>query len=121
MSFYWVEKIIEILGLIFISAGAFFEFVAAIGFFRMPNFYTRVHALTIGAVGGTVLPLIGVALLAISKVGADPSRLYLATLCIISAIIILIVAPTGSHALVRSAYIHSKQRREEYRESVVGS
>lgn len=104
--------IVEFIGLALVSLGAFFEIVAAIGVLRLPNFYTRVHAATIGAVGGTVLPLIGIAFLAISRHGVDPSSIYLVILCIASAVLILVIAPTGSHVLMRSAYIYEKRREK---------
>lgn len=104
--------VLEVLGLVLLFIGAFFELVAAIGMLRLPTFYTRMHALTIGAVGGTVVPLIGVALLAFTRIDVGPQRFYLAALCIVSAMLILIVAPTGSHTLVRSAYIHDKYGEE---------
>ena len=104
--------LVEFIGLVLVSLGAFFEIVAAIGVLRLPNFYTRVHAVTIGAVGGTALPLIGVGLLAVSRHRVYPSSIYLAILCIASTLLILVVAPTGSHALIRAAYIHEKHREK---------
>jgi len=104
--------LVEFVGLALVSLGAFFEIVAAIGILRLPNFYTRVHAVTIGAVGGTVLPLIGVAFLAVSRYSVDPSSVYLAILCITSTLLILVTAPTGSHALMRAAYIYEKRREK---------
>lgn len=107
---------LEVIGVVLLSAGAFFELVAAIGFLRFPSFYTRMHALTVGAVGGTVLPLIGIAFLSLSRRSLDPQWLYLASLCIVTAVLVLIVAPTGSHALIRSAYLHEKRKEEEREE-----
>ncbi|MEM0099667.1 MAG: monovalent cation/H(+) antiporter subunit G [Desulfurococcaceae archaeon] len=104
-----LHTLMELIGLILLIIGAVFELIGAIGILRLPSFYTRMHALTITTIGGAVVPLIGVAFLAISETSAGSGGLYLAMLCIVSAIMILVVAPTGSHSLIRAAYIREKK------------
>lgn len=100
-----INEILPILfnfvGVFLLILGGFFELVGAIGVLRMPDFFTRAHAVTMTVIGGTVAPLVGIAL--ISLADANPEGVYLAIICIISAVIILITAPTGSHMLVRAA------------------
>lgn len=107
-----MEVIIEIIkycGAFFLLLGGFFEIVGAIGITRMPDFFTRAHAATVAAVGGAVLPLLGIALISLSFTELDLSRLYLAGLCVITALLLLIIVPSGTHAIVRAAYISRKK------------
>lgn len=85
--------------------GSFFEIVGALGIIRMPDFFTRVHAVTVSVIGGTVLPLVGIAMIAMYHPSLMWGRAYLALICLTSSFFILIVSPSGTHALVRAAYI----------------
>lgn len=87
-----------------IVVGAFFDIVSAIGILKLPNFFTRVHSVTVGAIGGSVLPLVGVALVSLALEDMGPQRFYLAGTSIVGAILILILAPAGAHSLARAAY-----------------
>ncbi|MEM0487065.1 MAG: monovalent cation/H(+) antiporter subunit G [Sulfolobales archaeon] len=100
-------------GISFLVIGCFFEIVGAIGVLRLPHFLTRAHAVTVASVGGAVLPLIGVALMSLSYTELGLGRIYLACLCIVTALLILIVVPTGSHALVRAALRTKMEIAEE--------
>lgn len=104
-----LDILMELTGLILIVTGAIFELIGAIGILRLPSFYTRIHALTVTTIGGAVAPLIGISLLVISENSVGSEGLYLAMLCVVSAIMILIVAPTGSHSLIRAAYIRGRR------------
>lgn len=108
----WVSKLVDILiyivrglGLLFLVLGCFFEFIGALGVIKAKEFFVRAHMTTVSTVGGTVVPLIGVALISLTFVELEIGRIYLASLCIISAIFLIITTPTGSHALMRAAYI----------------
>ncbi len=93
-----------IIGGALVFIGGFFDLVAAIGVNRFPDLYTRLHAVTIGAIGGAVYPIIGAALLAYSLT-RDPwtAAAYAAPL-LVTALLIAVTAPTGSHAVARAAY-----------------
>jgi len=95
---------LRIAGEVLLAIGAFFDVVAAIGMLRLPDFYTRLHALTVGTIGGAVLPLLGVTILSIGCSFLGTYRWYLAGASAITAILILILAPAGSHAIARAAY-----------------
>ncbi|MEM4627694.1 MAG: monovalent cation/H(+) antiporter subunit G, partial [Ignisphaera sp.] len=92
-----VDTVLSIVGLTAIIVGAFFDIVSAIGVLKLPNFFTRIHAVTIGAIGGSVLPLIGVALLSLALEDLGVHRFYLDGTSIAGAVLILILAPTGAH------------------------
>ncbi|MEM1526654.1 MAG: monovalent cation/H(+) antiporter subunit G [Ignisphaera sp.] len=98
-----LTEIAKYCGATFLILGGFFEIIGAIGFIRMPDFFTRAHAVTVASVGGAVLPLIGIALISLSHTELGLGRVYLASLCLITALLLLIVVSTGSHALVRAA------------------
>lgn len=104
---------VELLGVALLLTGGFFELTGAIGVFRFPNFFSRIHAATASAIGGTVVPLIGLMLIALARVEMGLSRFYLVLLCIVSAVLILLVAPAGSHTLLRAAYISRCRRSIE--------
>ncbi|MEM4717473.1 MAG: hypothetical protein QXE81_01780 [Desulfurococcaceae archaeon] len=81
-----LTEILKAIGIILLGLGGVFEIIGAIGI-----------------VGGTITPLIGISIISIAEYGLN--GLYLATMCIITAMLILITAPTGSHLLVRASYI----------------
>jgi len=99
-----IDTIILYLGAALVVIGAVYDVIAGIGMLRLPNFYTRLHAATIGAVGGAALPLVGVGLIALVSDQLGPYRVSAAVLCFLAAIAILLSAPTGSHILGKAAY-----------------
>lgn len=79
-----------------IAIGFLFIFVAAVGLLRMPDFYTRLHALGKSDTLGVTLVLGGLALHAESWWLTGKIALLL--------LIIFIANPTATHALARAAY-----------------
>lgn len=78
-----------------LAAGFFFHAVAALGVLRLPDFYTRLHAVGKAETLGVLLTLAGVALwtgpsLTALKVGLVAAFLFLAN-------------PTSTHAVGRAA------------------
>lgn len=80
---------------------AFFAILGAIGFFRFPDFYTRMHAATMVTVGGACLGLTALALSTWQQPGYDINYIIKIILIIM---FILITGPTSSHALADAAY-----------------
>ncbi|MCX8198859.1 MAG: monovalent cation/H(+) antiporter subunit G [Sulfolobales archaeon] len=99
-----LEVIAIYLGQALIAIGVFCDLIAAIGLLRFPNFYLRLHAATVGTIGGAFVPLIGAALLAIGSTYLGSYRWFIAGGALVTAIIVLILAPAGSHALARAAH-----------------
>ncbi len=99
-----IDQVLLYVGMTLVSVGAVFDLIAGIGMVRFPNFFVRLHAATIGAVGGAALPLFGVALMALSSDQLGPYRFGVAAVCVLTAAAILITAPTGSHILALAAY-----------------
>ena len=78
-----------------VSLGIFFLFVAAIGAVRLPDFYTRSHALGVTDTLGTLLILLG---LMISSGWTQVSgKLFLIF------IFVYLINPTVTHVLFRAA------------------
>lgn len=103
-------------GLLLLVVGGVFEIIGAVGVLKLPSFYLRAHAVTMTVVGGSVTPLIGLAIVSIAERGLE--GVYLAATCTVVAILILVTAPTGSHALVRASILADPaQRRRLERES----
>jgi multicomponent Na+:H+ antiporter subunit G len=78
-----------------LAAGLFFQAVAAVGVLRLPDFYTRVHAVSKADTLGLLFTLAAVALwagptLTALKVGFVAMFLFLST-------------PTATHAIARAA------------------
>lgn len=119
-----ISWILVIVGEILIAIGAICDLIAAIGMNRFPNFFVRLHALTVGTIGGAFVPLIGVVLLVLGAEFLGVYRFFMAGASIISALLLLFLAPVGSHAIARAAHrsraaaVHPKviDRLEEDRE-----
>jgi multicomponent Na+:H+ antiporter subunit G len=86
----------EIIGYILIIIGIFFNISGCIGLVRLPDVYNRLQASTKCVTLGTILLLVGVAL--ISDLPALNAK------AIICAVFILITSPTAAHAIAKGSY-----------------
>ena len=87
--------IINFVSSLFITIGALSIIVGLLGVYRMPDFYTRLHAASIIDTLGTMLILFGLIL----YYGLNIVSLKL----LLILIFILITTPTAAHALAKSA------------------
>ncbi len=87
---------IDSIGYILIIIGILFDICGCIGLIRFPDVYNRLQASTKCVTLGTILLLVGVAL--VSGWGATAAK------AIICAIFILITSPTAAHAIAKGAY-----------------
>ena len=87
--------IINLVSSLFITIGALSIIVGLLGVYRMPDFYTRLHAASIIDTMGTMLILFGLIL----YYGLNIVSLKL----LLILIFILITTPTAAHALAKSA------------------
>lgn len=99
-----MNEILIYLGEMLVAIGVFCDLAASIGMIRFPNFYVRLHAATVGTIGGAFVPLIGVALIALGAEWLGTYRFFLAGASIVTAVLIIILAPVGSHVLARAAH-----------------
>lgn len=89
-----METVLLYLGYFFVSVGAVFLFLGALGIYRMPDFYTRLQAGTKSSTLGAMSLIFGVGLM--------QPEWFFKTLIII--VFIAISNPISSHALARGAY-----------------
>jgi len=91
-----------IIGATLVIIGGICDLFGAIGLLKFPNFYVRLHAATIGTIGGAAVPLFGVALLALGT--EIPHKYAIAGASFITGIITLLAAPAGATALAYAAH-----------------
>jgi len=84
------------LALALLVIGGVFLAISSIGLLRLPDFYTRAHAVGKAETLGSMLVLIGLAV----HNGADLTSLKI----LLILAIIFITNPTATHALMRSAF-----------------
>ena len=85
----------EILSIIFIVAGLFFLIVAAIGMIRLPDVFSRSHAVSLTDSLGAFLMLVGIAL----HEGLSINMLKI----LVVLILLYILNPVIAHATIRAA------------------
>lgn len=93
----------EIFAIAFLVVGFFFMTVSAIGVLRLPDFFSRLHASSIGETLGIVLAGLGF------MVYEGFTLVSLKILGIIAAL--FLVNPVGTH-LIGKAALYSKEMRE---------
>lgn len=86
----------EALANLFMVAGSIFMFLAALGVFRMPDLYTRMHAASKVGTVGVICVMIAVMI--------HFDELGIATRSLLIILFFLITAPVAAHMIARSAY-----------------
>ena len=89
-----MNEIINVLAVLFMSAGSLLTLVAAVGLFRLPDTLARMHAATKPATLGVLLCAVGAGLRL-----ADPSD---SAKIMVIVVLQLVSAPIGAHILGRS-------------------
>ena len=92
--------IVHILSLIFISLGCGVMAIAALGLYRFPDVYMRLHASTKINTGGAMSIFVGLML----RTGLDPLTVKIFVLMML----VFILTPVVSHAIARSAHLQGK-------------
>jgi multicomponent Na+:H+ antiporter subunit G len=88
--------ILDALAVVLLALGMFFHVVAAVGVLRMPDFYTRLHAVSKAETLGVLLTLAAVTLWA----GVSLTAIKV----IFVAIFLFLANPTSTHAIGRAAF-----------------
>lgn len=86
---------LDLLVTLLLAAGMFFHAVAALGVLRMPDFYTRLHAVSKAETLGVLFTLAAVAVWA----GVSLTTVKIALV----AIFLFLANPTSTHAIGRAA------------------
>jgi len=85
----------SIVAWVLIAAGGFFIIVSAIGINRMPDVFTRIHAVSVGDTFGAALMLVGMMVVA---------GFSLVTVKLLFLLLFLwFVGPVATHAIARTA------------------
>lgn len=96
-----VTEIFLAIGAFLLVLGGVLSIIGAIGLLRFPSYFVRIHAVTVSVIGGSVVPLIGVAFLSYGVHGQDGVVTSLGALG--TAAFIFLTAPVSSHAIARAA------------------
>ena len=99
-----METLVNILSWIFIVSGSFFTIVGAVGVFRFPDFWTRLHAASVSDSAGVILLLFGMML------QAGPGLIAVKLLIIL--IFLFITGPTSTHAVANAALVSGLKPRQ---------
>ena len=98
-----MSTVLDVISIILLAIGAFSILTAALGLLRLPDFFSRTHAVGVLDTLGAGLILLGFALQSGFELTTFKLALVLA--------FILITGPTAAHALARSA-LHAGVRPE---------
>ena len=99
-----LEALAYYIGMILVIGGGVLDLIASIGMNRFKNFYLRLHAATIGAIGGGFYPLIGLGMISLTMEQLGINRYYIAGIAFTTALFLVITAPVGSHAIAQGAH-----------------
>jgi len=87
----------SLLAAVFLIGGVTFMLIAAIGLLRLPDLYTRMHAITKAGTLGIGLVLIGVAI--------SFADLSVSTRAAAAILFVLLTAPVSAHMIGRAGYL----------------
>ncbi len=91
-----IQLVLDALTWVFVITGALFCMISAYGLIKMPDFYTRTHAASLGDTMGAGLILVGLMF-------AAPSMLVVVKLAFTLAFL-WFTGPIATHALVKAGY-----------------
>lgn len=95
----------DIVILIFLAIGVFFNFLAGVGLIRFPDVYTRLHAGTKCTTFGSIFLSLSVIFLGLKIwLAGDVNGSVLAFHTGAALVAILLTNPTGAHAIARAAH-----------------
>ena len=93
---------LDLCGMILACVGLLFFLGAAVGLYRFPDFYTRMHAAGKGDTMSSLLILVGFALITFDDLSAVGYLLVVKVVAIV--LFILLTSPTSTHALMRAGF-----------------
>ena len=95
-------SVLDVCGMVLASLGLVFFFGAAVGLFRFPDFYSRMHAAGKGDTLSSLLILLGFGLITLDDLSVVGWLLVVKVLAIV--LFIMLTSPTSTHALIRAGY-----------------
>ena len=97
--------VVDILSWILILAGSALSIVSAIGMVRFPEFWSRLHAASVGESGGMILLLAAMCLQA--------GWSLIAAKLVLIGIFLFITGPTATHAVANAALVSGLRPRDD--------
>lgn len=98
-----MDILLSAMSWILMSAGAFFVFAGAVGVWRFPDFYSRMHAAGVTDTLGAELIIFG--LIVQAFVILDGSAAFLIALkLLIIGLFLFFTSPTSTHAIANAAH-----------------
>jgi len=91
-----MTDIVAIAGSVFVLSGALFTLLGALGVWRLPDAYTRMHSASKAGALGAILVMVGVLF---ATAGAAWPGILLAIA------VLLVTAPMAAHAISRAGYM----------------
>ena len=91
------DLFVEIVSWVLIVSGSFFAVIGAVGLLRFPDFWSRLHAVSVTDSAGVILLLAGMAIQA--------GFTLIAVKLIIIGIFLFITGPTATHAAASAALV----------------
>jgi len=95
-------SVLDVVGMIVTLVGVVLFLGAAVGLYRFPDFYSRMHAAGKGDTLSSLLILAGFALITLDEFSAVGLLLVVKVLAIV--LFIMLTSPTSTHALMRAGY-----------------
>ena len=92
-----MDMLVDVLSWILIVSGSFFAVVGAAGLVRFPDFWSRLHAVSVSDSAGVILLLAGMAL--------QSGWTLIAVKLVIIGIFLFITGPTSTHAAASAALV----------------
>jgi multicomponent Na+:H+ antiporter subunit G len=90
-----MDSLFEIVIAILLLGGSLLTLVAALGLFRLPDLFTRMHAASKAGTAGSGLLLLGVAL------QSEDAGVWIK--CILTIVFFVLTAPVAAHLLAKAA------------------
>ncbi|PHQ97102.1 MAG: sodium:proton antiporter [Marinosulfonomonas sp.] len=92
-----LDAIIQILSWVFILGGSVFVIIGAFGALRFPDFWSRLHAVSITDSAGVILLIVGM--------GLQSGATLITVKLLIIGIFLFITGPTATHAVANAALV----------------
>jgi len=102
----------DVLGWMFIISGSIFMLIGAVGALRFPDFWTRLHAVSVTDTGGVLLLTAGMVM-------QSPDWLIAIKLVFIG-VFLFITGPTASHAVANAALVSGLMPKGEVMPGTTG-
>ncbi len=95
-----MDFVFAILSWAFMLSGAFFVVVGAIGIYRFPDFYSRLHGAGVTDTLGAELVLIGLIIQA-----GQAGMIFVSVKLALIAVFLFFTSPTATHAIANAAHV----------------